>query len=88
MSQVTPQTETTPQTQAKPASAPARNGGVKEAKKASSLPTLSRYRIAFYCSRCARWLLHEEAVFDRSGRPRCPRCGSPLRTKPIWKVRT
>jgi len=61
---------------------------VKVDKKAPSLPILSRYRIAYYCSRCARWLLHEQAVLDRMGRPRCPRCGSLLRTKPVWRART
>ena len=61
-----------------------RESRVNLGKKASSLPILSRYRIAYYCSRCARWLLHEQAVLDRMGRPRCPRCGSLLRTKP-WR---
>jgi DNA-directed RNA polymerase subunit RPC12/RpoP len=61
-----------------------REGRVSLSKKASSLPILSRYRIAYYCSRCVRWLLHEQAVLDRMGRPRCPRCGSLLRTKP-WR---
>ena len=73
----------TPLTEAAPALT--RESRVNLGKKASPLPTLSPYRIAYYCSRCGRWLPRERAVLDRAGRPRCPRCGSPLRTKPLWR---
>jgi DNA-directed RNA polymerase subunit RPC12/RpoP len=72
-----------PLTEAAPALT--REGRVNPSKKASPLPTLSPYRIAYYCSRCGRWLLREQAVLDRAGRPRCPRCGARVRTKPLWR---
>jgi len=55
------------------------------AKKASPLRMLSRYRIAYYCAHCERWVPKEQALLDRSGAPRCPRCGFRLRTRPTWK---
>jgi len=57
----------------------------KLSKKASPLRTLSRYRIAYYCAHCERWVPKERALLDRSGAPRCPRCGFRLRTRPTWK---
>ena len=71
-----------------PAPAPTARVGDLKVKKASPLPTLSPYRIAFYCARCARWVLREDASFDKAGRPRCPRCGGCLRTRPAarWEA--
>jgi len=55
------------------------------AKNASSLCMLSRYHIAYYCAHCQRWVPKERALLDRSGAPRCPKCGFRLRTRPLRK---
>ncbi len=58
-------------------------------KNASPLRTLSRYRIAYYCAHCRCWILKEQVLRDRSGAPRCPRCGFRFRTRPRekrWKA--
>ncbi len=38
-----------------------------------------------YCSICKTWWPREKAVFDKNGRPLCPVCRTPLRTKPRKK---
>ncbi|MCD6562672.1 MAG: hypothetical protein J7K23_01995 [Thermoproteales archaeon] len=39
----------------------------------------------FFCSLCKTWWPKEKIVFDRNGRPLCPVCRKPLRTKPRKK---
>jgi uncharacterized paraquat-inducible protein A len=55
------------------------------AKKPAALRPFSPYAHGFlYCAACAAWVHISEAVFDRAGRPRCPRCGRVLRVRPRW----
>lgn len=59
--------------------APTQEGGANLAKKPAARP-FSPYAHGFlYCAVCAAWVHVSEAVFDRAGRPRCPRCGRVLR---------
>ena len=52
-----------------------------------ALPALSPYRHAYYCPRCERWVPHEEALAGPGGRPLCPRCHRPLRTKARKRIK-
>ena len=64
--------------------------GVERSDKSSAvvaLPVLSPYRSAYYCRNCAKWVPKEEALAGPGGRPLCPRCLRPLRTKARKRTR-
>ena len=66
-----------------PPPAPTNRGGERSDKNSAvvALPVLSPYRSAYYCRNCAKWVPKEEALAGPGGRPLCPRCLRPLRTK-------
>lgn len=78
-----PSAPSPPRPAAPPPPAPTARGGERSAKSSpvAALPVLSPYRHAYYCRRCERWVAHEEALAGPGGRPLCPRCLRPLRTK-------
>ena len=49
--------------------------------KITSLPR-ARYKTHYYCSRCEKWMPHEEGIYKVARAfVRCPICMMPLRTR-------
>jgi hypothetical protein len=78
-----PSAPSPPRPAAPPPPAPTAKGEGRSAKNPAvvALPVLSPYRSAYYCRNCAKWVPKEEALAGPGGRPLCPRCLRPLRTK-------